>query len=331
MNALRRWSSVAAFAVLCLVPFITNDYVQFVINLMIVYAVVGIGMNFILGYTGLLAFAHVAFMGIGAYTTGLLMAKLGVPFYIAIPAGAASATLVGLGVGIPALRVSGLYLAMVTFAFAELVRWILVHWHAVTQGVDGVTVPPAKLFDWELRGADDIYYLILLIAFLLIGLAKMIIESKLGRAFVAVRDCEIAAKCSGINVASTKITAFALSAFYAGVGGAMFALVVAFIAPQSFALFQLTLVFAIVVIGGASTLAGSIVGAVLLTTLPELLRDAQAWQEIIYGFLLVAFVIFAPRGIAGFLLSNGWLPREVLVRGWRHRPSDSPRRRARNP
>ena len=317
MNFQRRWILLAVLIALFALPLLTNEYVQYVLNLVLVYVVVAIGMNFILGYTGLLAFAHVAFMGIGAYTTGLLMARIGLPFYVAVPAGTILATLAGLLVGVPALRVSGLYLAMVTFAFAELVRWVLINWRQVTLGVDGVTVPPARVFGWEVRGADDVYFVVLPVTLTLIALAKVIIDSKLGRAFVAVRDCEIAAQCSGIDIASTKIISFALSALFAGAGGALFALVVAFISPSSFGLFQLTLVFATVVIGGASTLAGSIIGAVLLTGLPEVLRQAQAWQEIIYGFLLVAFVIFAPKGIAGFLLARSWLPRELMIRNWR--------------
>lgn len=317
MLSSRPWGPFAVIAVLLVVPVLTDNYMQYVINLMVTYTILAIGMNFILGYSGLLAFAHVALMGIGAYTTGLLMARAGTPFYIAVPAGAGLATIVGLSIAIPSLRVSGLYLAMVTFAFAELVRWILIHWTDVTLGSQGVTIPPADLFGWQLRDDTTIYYLILAMALLLVGLAKLLLQSKLGRSFVAVRDCEIAAQCSGINVAFTKITSFVVSAFYAGMAGAMFALSVRFIAPQSFSLSQLILIFGIVVIGGASTLAGSIIGAILLTSLPELLRGAQAWQEMIYGLLLMLFVIFAPKGIAGYLLDHGWLKPEILVRGWR--------------
>lgn len=316
MNNLRVWGAVAAVVILLLLPLLTNNYIQYVVNLMVIYAVLAIGLNFILGYSGLLAFAHIALMGVGAYTTAVLTARFAVPFYLAAPAGAGLATIIGLALAVPALRVSGLYLAMVTFAFAELVHWVFLHWVQVTAGSQGITVPPAQLFGRSIADDRSSYYLILVFALFMIVLAKLLLESKLGRALVAVRDCEIAAQCSGINVAFTKIASFGISAFYAGVAGAMFALAIRFIAPQNFSLPQLILAFSIVVIGGASTLAGSIIGAILLTALPELLRGVQAWQEVTYGFLLILFVIFAPKGIAGMMMAHRWLGREVLVRGW---------------
>lgn len=314
-----RWFWPLGFGIAGLAPLITDGYTQYILNLVFVYIVVSIGLNFIIGFAGLFAFSHAAFMGIGAYTVALLATRVDVPFLLAIPIGGLAAGAVGCLVGIPALRVSGLYLAMVTMAFGELLQWILTHWKEVTRGVDGITVPAAKLFGWTIRSDNEVYYVILVVVFVMILLAKRILESKLGRAFVAVRESETVAMCNGINVARTKTIAFGLSAFYAGIGGALLALTLHYIAPNGFGLIQTILHFCIVVIGGIGSLAGSIIGALLLTILPEVLREAQQLQEIAYGFLLVAFVIFAPRGIAGFLRTYGCLPREILVSGWRER------------
>ncbi len=148
-------------------------------------------------------------------------------------------------------------------------------------------------------------------------LARRILQSRLGRAFVAIRENEIVARCSGIDIARTKIAVFAISAFYAGVGGSLYALALGFIVPESFGLSQLVIHFSIVVLGGMLSLYGSVIGAVLITTLPELLRDLQALQEMIYGAVLLVVIVFLPAGVAGVLKRRGLLPREILVRGWR--------------
>ena len=158
---LLRQLSTLTFVVLCLTPLVTDDYSQYIVNLILVYVVIAIGLNFILGYAGMFAFAHAAFMGIGAYTSALLAAKLGVNFFLALPAAGIVAGAVGCLVGIPAIRVSGLYLAMVTVAFSELVYWIINNWKPVTGGADGVTIPVPNLFGWELRSETASFYIIL--------------------------------------------------------------------------------------------------------------------------------------------------------------------------
>lgn len=304
---------LVAFAVLCLTPTVTDGYSQYIVNLVLVYVVIAIGLNFILGYAGMFAFAHAAFVGIGAYASALMSAKLGAHFLIALPASGIIAGIVGLLVGIPAIRVSGLYLAMVTVAFAELVQWILKHWKNVTGGADGVSIPVPSLFGWELRSGTASFFIILVTVFIMIAWARRILQSRLGRAFVVLRDSETAARCNGIDVAWTKAIAFGLSAFYAGIGGGLLVHTQNYISPESFGLFQTILHFCIVVVGGAASIAGSIIGAVLLTALPEVLRKVQFIQEIGFGVLLIVFVVFAPRGIAGWLQDKGWLPRETYT------------------
>lgn len=280
------------FAALLVLSFFADAYTQYLINLMLTYIVIAQGLNLILGFAGMFAFAHGAFMGIGAYTSALLVTKLNVPFLIAMPTAGIAAALVGCAIGIPAIRVSGLYLAMVTVGFSEILQWVLKHWKSVTGGPDGIIVPSPVFFGIEFRSDFHTFAIILAVTMLMTLLAQGIIRSRLGRAFVAIRDSEIAAQCNGVNVARTKVFAFTISAFYAGVGGSLFSLTQHYINPENFNLYQTILQFCMVIVGGAASLVGPFIGAAILTWLPELLRNAQALQEIGYGLLLIVFVIF---------------------------------------
>jgi branched-chain amino acid transport system permease protein len=305
------------------IAFVADAYSQYVINLMLVHIVIVQGLNLILGFAGMFAFAHGAFMGVGAYTSALLMTKLGLPFLLALPAAGVVAALVGCAIGIPAIRVSGLYLAMVTLGFSEIVQWVLKHWKPVTGGTDGISVPPAVFFGVPFRSDFHTFWIIVTVCILMTFLAQGIIRSRLGRAFVAIRDSEIAAECSGINVARTKVFAFAISAFFAGIGGSLFSLTQHYINPENFNLYQTIMQFCMVIVGGASSLTGPFIGAAVLTWVPEILRKAQALQEIGFGLLLIVFVIFVPRGLAGFLIDKGMLPRERY--SWRRSRLFGPR------
>lgn len=315
-TTIQLWLKRLLIPLLLIVPFFTDRYVQYVLNLIMIYVIVGIGLNFLLGYAGQFAFAHAALMGIGAYACALLMSRLAVPFWIALPLAGIVATLVGSLVALPAMRMKRVYLALVTLAFAELIQWILIHWKAVTLGTDGVSLPPTQVFGFKLAGDHPMAYLILFVTVVMYVLGQRIVTSRFGRALVALRENEIVAQCSGINIARTKLLVFALSSFYAGIGGGLFALALGFIVPDGFGLFQLVVHFSMVVIGGLISMYGSVIGAVVLTALPELLRDFQWLQEIIYGFTLVIFILFMPYGIAGLGKKAGILPREILVRGW---------------
>lgn len=310
LRAFQRVLPPLFFAALLAMAFATDAYSQYLINLMLVYVVIAQGLNLILGYAGMFAFAHGAFMGIGAYCCVLLVTKVGLPFLIAMPLAGIAAALVGCIISIPAIRVSGLYLAMVTVGFSEIVQWVLRHWKSVTGGPDGLIVPAPVLFGVEFRSDFHAFFIILAVTVLMTLLAQAIIRSRLGRAFVAIRDGEVAAQCSGVDAARTKIFVFAVSAFYAGVGGSLFALSQNYINPENFNLYQTIMHFCMVIVGGAASLAGPFIGAAVLNLLPELLRNAQAFQEIGFGLLLILFVIFAPRGIAGFLVDRAILPRE---------------------
>jgi branched-chain amino acid transport system permease protein len=312
-----KWFAPVLLLALLLVPLVTDRYVQYVLNLVIIYVIIGIGLNLLLGYAGQFAFAHAALMGIGAYTAALLVYRLGVSFWLALPAAGVVATIIGSLGALPALRMKRVYLALVTLAFAELIQWVTIHWKWLTFGTDGVKLRAPEFFGMSLHGDHKMFYLLLFCAVLLYIVAKRIVESRVGRAFVALRENEIVAQCNGISISRTKGLVFALSAFYAGIGGALFAVTLGFIVPDGFGMFQLVIHFSIVVIGGLISMYGSVLGAILLTTLPELLRGFQSLQEIIFGVLLMIFILLMPAGLAGVGKRKGWLPQEILSRNWR--------------
>jgi len=317
LRLVQKWFAPACLLVLLLLPAVTDRYIQYILNLVLVYVIIAIGLNLLLGYAGQFAFAHAALMGIGAYTAALLVFRLQVSFWIALPAAGVAATIIGSLGALPALRMKRVYLALVTLAFAELIQWVLIHWKWLTFGTDGVKLKAPEFFGMSMHGDHRMFYLLLFVTVLLYVVGKRVVESRVGRALVAIRENEIVAQCNGISIARTKGLVFALSAFYAGIGGALYAVTLGFIVPDGFGMFQLVIHFSIVVIGGLISMYGSVLGAVLLTTLPELLRGFQSLQEILFGVLLMVFIIFMPAGLAGIAKRKGLLPDEILVRNWR--------------
>jgi len=303
--AVRHAFAVILGIALLLAPLATNDYTQYVLNLVLIYVVIGIGLNFLLGYAGQFAFAHAG----NEHGVALEVSAGSVVAF-------SSRLLHATGVN-QTPRMRRVYLALVTLSFAQLIVWVLINWSSVTLGSDGVDVHAPYFFGIRLHGDKMVFYVILPVTAVMYWLARRILESHIGRSFVAIRENEIVARCNGIDIARTKTVVFALSAFYAGIGGALYALALGFIVPDSFALSQLVLHFSIVVLGGMVSLYGAVIGAVLLTTLPEVLRNLQALQEIIYGLVLMLVILVMPLGVAGVLKKWRWLPREVLARNWR--------------
>jgi branched-chain amino acid transport system permease protein len=303
------WPALLALAVLP--PFFVNDYVQYILNATLVYAVVAVGFNIVLGYAGQLAFANAAFFGVGAYTTAICMSRWHWQFLPALLVAALLTALVGLVVSLPALRLRAYYLAIVTLAFGELLRWGYIHADWLTLGSSGLPVPSASLFGLSLASDRARYWLFLGLTALVLWGSANLLRSRFGRALVAVRENEAAAAAMGIAPALTKIGAFAWSGGVVGIGGAMFALLLGRITPESFDLSQLLLHFSLVMIGGLGSLVGSVAGAVVLTAAPELLRNVAGLEEIVFSLLLIGVLLFLPKGLAG-LLSRVAVLRERL-------------------
>ena len=308
MGALAGRRNVVALAgvALLVLPAGANPYILYVANIALIYAILAVGLNLLLGYAGQFAFANAALFGIGAYATGLFQVKLGLPFWLAFPAAIVFTTLVGLVVALPALRLSGLYLALVTLAFAQLTQWVMLNWERVTFGAGGFKVPPLSF--GVLPGALGLYYLTLLLTGLLVAAAWNTVRSGVGRALVAVRDSEVAAESLAIDLARYKAIAFSLSALYAGVAGGLYSALLSFVAPEGFDLFQMVVQFSMVVVGGLGSVWGSVLGAGLLVGLQEGLRAFKGAQEIAFGLLLMACIIFLPDGLISLVKrrARGW-------------------------
>ncbi len=308
-----RYVVIIILALLMALPLLANDYQLFVASTMLVYCLVAVGLNTVLGYLGQLAFASAAFFGIGAYAAGLSMVHLGFGSLSAILLATVCGGLAGILVGLPALRVRGYYLAIITLAFGELMRWFYVHGDAVTYGSGGFNMPDVSLFGFALSDMKK-YYLFLFMVVIGVGASALLLHSRYGRAFVAVRNNEPAAGSLGIAVNRTKIIAFAWSGLITGLAGALYAILNGRVSPDTFGISQMLMHFVIVMIGGLGSLAGSMIGAVLLTGLPELLRNFPGLEEIVFSALLIVVLFFMPKGVGGFLAAHLPWMRERLYR-----------------
>jgi branched-chain amino acid transport system permease protein len=263
-----------------------------------------LGFYVIFGLTGILSLAHAAFMAIGAYGSGILSSTYGWPIAASVIAGTLIAAATGVLLGIPTLRLKSHYLVLVTIAFSEVVRQMLVNLDRLTGGVMGLTVTMPSPVSWLGLTLDpskqSVYLLICLlsIAVVIFGLDRLR-QSRIGNSFEAVRDDELAASVVGINLTYMKILAFVISAALAGFGGALYAHFVGFVSPDHFTFDTTVLVLAMVVIGGKRSIVGVIIGAALLTALPEVLRDLKDWYPAFYGVLLLLTLWLAPGGIIG--------------------------------
>jgi branched-chain amino acid transport system permease protein len=287
-----------------LLPHVLPEYFLYLGNTLMMYAILALGLDLLLGWSGQFAFAHIAFFGIGIYATALLQMRLGVPFVIGVPIAAALAGLVGLLIAIPATRLRTVYLALATYAFAECAQWVLRTWDSLTKGSDGLRFSPPNVFGYVVDNDRRAFPLMAIMLALVLLSFLYLTRSKLGRALCAIRDSEHVASASGIDVKRTKVVAFVLSAVFAGIAGGSYTLHQSFVTPDSVGLAQLILVLTMVVVGGSGSIAGVLVGVVLIGLLPELLRVAPrgllVWQEFFYGLILILATMFMPRGLWGF-------------------------------
>jgi branched-chain amino acid transport system permease protein len=304
----RRNVLLAMLLVAAAAPSFLNAYYVFVANTILIYVLLAIGLNILVGNTGQLAFANAAMFGIGAYGTGLLQVHFGWPFWLAFPSGAVIATAVGLAISLPALRLSGLYLALSTLAFAQFTQWVFLNWESVTFGAGGFKTPAISFAPLPISKTMGLYYLSLILVIVLFVLAQNLVRSRIGRAFVAVRDSEIAAQSLGVDLLRYKALAFGISGFYAGIAGGLYSAMLNFVSPEGYDLFQMVIQKAMIVVGGLGSIAGSVLGASALVSILEILRKVKGFQEIVFGAILVGFILFMPGGIIGFL--------KAKVRGW---------------
>lgn len=289
-------------ATLLVLPYFLNDYVLYIVNLMLVYVLVGVGFNVVIGNLGQLAFANAAFYGIGAYGTGILMHHFNAPFALALLAGAMAGAIAGALVSLPALRgIRAFYLAIITLAFGELMRWVYINAEPITLGSMGLHVPRPTILGIRLATDGQKFYVFLAVVTVLVWATANLLRSRVGRGFMAVRDNELAAAAMGIPTARYIVLAFAWSGFVVGAAGGLYAALVRQVSPEAFNLLELILHFGIVIVGGLGSLIGAILGAVVLTAAPELFRDFPGFEELLIAALMILILVFLPGGLASLL------------------------------
>jgi branched-chain amino acid transport system permease protein len=290
---------LAAFVVAF--PFVFSLYQTNIMITALIYVVIALGLNIVVGLAGLLDLGYVAFYAVGAYTYALLNHHYGLGFWVVLPIGAAMGTLFGVLLGFPVLRLRGDYLAIVTLGFGEIIRLILENWNEFSMGPSGIAnIPRPGLFgvDLSLQGATSyLYFLMIGLTLLTIFVVNRLQDSRIGRAWIALREDEVACQAMGIDKTKTKLTAFALGATWAGMGGVVFAAKTTFINPASFTIWESIIILCIVVLGGMGSMVGVIVGALVLILLPEYLRAFSEYRMCIFGAMLVIMMVFRPGGI----------------------------------
>lgn len=292
---------VLAAIVLVALPMLTTGYVIYIANLLLVFVVLCLGLHIVIGESGQFSMGHAAFYGIGIYASALANRAVDLPYPFAMLFGALVAGIVGLVIGALALRMRDIYLALATFAFGEAMLWVFANWDSVTNGPNGLRISPARFGSYEILSDKQAYPFVVFFCLLSIGLTIAISRSRLGRAFRAVRESDVAALAMGVDVRRTKIIAFGLSAALAGFAGGIFGLFQTFIHPDSLGFQTTMLVLTMVVVGGLGSIAGAVGGAIVFGLISEVLRQYPQYQEIIYGLILILFMMYAPRGLFAFI------------------------------
>lgn len=308
----RVWLGIL-FLLLFIFPFIANDYLLYMANITGIAIVAAIGLNILTGAAGQISLGHAAFVGIGAYTSALLTNHFGLPFLVCLPLAGLMSAFFGIIVGAPSMRMKGLYLCITTLAAQVIFEFIFVHWESVTGGIRGLNVPPPSIFGHEIEGEFGFYWLVLPVIILTATGARNLFRTRVGRAFIAIRDRDISAELMGINLFRYKLYAFASSSFIAGMAGCLWVNHLKTITPEHFPLHESIRYLAMIIVGGLGNILGAIFGAIFMTLLPELLQtilkffehfkpEAMAYlyplQTVVFGLLIVVFLVFEPHGLA---------------------------------
>lgn len=294
-------------------PFVASPYLLYLSCLVGIALISATGLNILTGYTGQISMGQAGFMGVGGYTVAWFSNNTELSMLVALPAAGLLAAAIGVLVGAPSLRVKGLYLAIATLASSVILHFIFVEWEPVTGGIGGLTIEPASLLGFSFDTDQKIYWLIMPLAVLMLLAARNLFRTRIGRAFIAIRDRDLSAEILGINLFRYKLLSFGISSFYAGVAGGLFAYFFKAITPESFPLAMSIFYLAAIIVGGMGSILGGILGAIFMTLVPEGLKALTAFvtpyypdaplilspmREVIFGALIVGFLIFEPHGLA---------------------------------
>jgi len=297
----------------------SGDYGAYLLNLIFINIIAAVGLNILTGFTGLISLGHAAFMAIGAYTSSILTVKLGVPFWLALPASGALTGLIGFVVGLPSLRLTGIYLALATMAFGFVTDEIILQWQSLTRGADGFAAIPPIIFGMTFDSYKKYFFITFISLAILLFVAKNMTRGSFGRTLMAIRDSETAAETMGVNLGWYKALAFTVSAIYAGLAGSLYAHFILFVSVDNFTLLHSIGFIVMVVVGGLGSITGSVMGAIFITILPEIIsftkdylpsafKTASSLQAAVYGIILMLFVIYQPAGFYGLWvkIKNWW-------------------------
>ena len=300
-------------AVMLVLPQFATTYWLDVLNRIFIAIIAAAGLNVVTGYTGLISLGTAAFLAVGGFATAALAGKAGLPFVLVVPISGLITAAVGLVFGIPSLRLKGLYLAVATLAAHYIVEFTVTHWDTMTGGVSGISVPAAQFAGITLENDRKIYYLIFPLMVLLLFFTKNLFRTKVGKAFIAIRDQDISAEVMGVNVFRYKLLSFAVSSFLVGVAGSLLAYQARIISPENFPITLAIDYLGMIIIGGLGSILGSIYGAIFITLLPEMLRLATdslsnqfpaligllaPLKSGVFGLVVILFLIFEPDGMA---------------------------------
>jgi len=311
----KRTFLVIFFMLVALSPLYLDEYNFYILNLVLVNLIGALGLNLLIGFTGLLSLGHAAFLGVGAYTSALLITHYGVPLLFSILCAGLVAAAFGLLVGIPSLRIKGFYLMVATLAFQFIIEYTIIHWESLTRGIRGIELPLPSCLGLSLGKHYAFFYFIFLLATFSMWGLKNINRSKIGRAFIAIRDNDVSSEIIGIPVFRYKLLSFAISAFYAGMAGALFSALQRGAIPEDYAFFKSIEFLAMVLIGGAGSLLGTIFGVLFITMVPEFLNVGVSIlakkydpnitvymgpvKDFTFGLLIILFIILKPEGLVG--------------------------------
>lgn len=287
-----------------------GDYVAYMLNLILINIIVAVGLNILTGFTGLISLGHAAFMAIGAYTSAILTVKLSVPFWLALPISGILTGLIGFVVGLPSLRLTGIYLALATMAFGFVTEEIILQWQSLTGGADGLSVISPTIFGLTFDSYRKYFFITFISLAILLFAAKNILRGNFGPTLMAIRDSETAAETMGINLGWYKAVSFTISAIYVGLAGSLYAHFILFISVDNFTLLHSISYIVMIVVGGIGSITGSVIGAVFITLLPEIItfikdylpatvQIASSLQAAVYGIILMLFIIYRPTGFYG--------------------------------
>ncbi len=311
-GTVRVWM-IVLFLAMAVFPFWAGDYLLYMANLTGIAIVAAVGLNILTGAAGQISLGHAAFVGIGAYTSAILITKLGLPFIICLPLSGLSAALFGVIVGAPSMRMKGLYLCIATLAAQVIFEYLFKNWESLTGGIRGINVPAPTIFGFEFNNEFRFYFITVPVVIIVVTAARNLFRTRVGRAFIAIRDRDFSAQLMGINLFRYKLYAFALSSFLAGVAGCLWVNFIKIVTPEHFPLHESIRYLAMIIVGGLGSVLGSIFGAIFMTIIPEVLKsmlnivsafspDAMAYlsplQTVVFGLLIVVFLVFEPHGLA---------------------------------